>query len=191
MSTVISHKYRFIFVHVPKTGGSSFMTKFSNNWKHLGKDDVVLGGHIPYTDIKEKYPYEWARYFKLAFVRNPWDRAVSLWILRGGRSSFLDFLKKTKSLEGLKPKMLRTQSSFICNGSELNFIGRFEQYEATAYYLMGRLGLPYSKLKHIRITPNRTRDHAPSYTEGCRKLVTEIYKEDIKNFGYKFNQKIK
>lgn len=186
MSTVISHKYKFIFIHVPKTGGSSFMTRFSNNWKHLDKSDLVLGGHVPYTEIKKDYPEEWRSYYKVAFVRNPWDRAVSLWILRGGRTSFLEFLNKIKNLKGRKPKMLRTQTSYIGDGSELDFIGRFEFYQPTVYYLMGKLGFPLTKLKYIRITPNRTKDYAPHYVPGCRKLVTEIYKEDIKNFGYKF-----
>ena len=86
--------------------------------------------------------------------------------------------------------MLRSQVSYIGDGSELDFIGRFENYQATVYYLMGKLGFPLTPLKHVRITPNRTRDYIPHYTSGCRKIVTELYKEDAETFKYKFKQKI-
>ena len=188
MSTVVSHKYKFIFVHVPKTSGSAFMTRFSPLWKYLGEDDVVLGGHIPYDEIKFTYPNEWQDYFKITFVRNPWDRMVSLWILRGGRSTFLNFLKRSQKLRKPGPKMLRPQSFYIGDGSEFDFIGRFENYQPSVYYVMGRVGLPLKVLKQVRITPNRTQDYAPHYTLGCRRIVTSMYKDDVKNFGYKFKQ---
>ncbi|MDW5378871.1 sulfotransferase family 2 domain-containing protein [Halomonas sp. HP20-15] len=37
---IISHKYRFIFIHCRKVAGSSIKTTL---WPHLGEDDIVVG----------------------------------------------------------------------------------------------------------------------------------------------------
>src|SRR5437764_11835271 len=91
---MISHKYRTIFVHIPKTGGQSvenvFLTLHGLTWEtreplllrpnsdrnlgpsqlaHLRAKEYVACGHIDQENFDS--------YFKFAFVRNPWERIVS------------------------------------------------------------------------------------------------------------------
>ncbi len=90
---IISHKFKFIFVHIPKTGGCSIEHQLIPK---LGTEDLITDtmnyGHIkdlkakfykiPHhstlDEILDKFP-ETKNYFKWAIVRNPWDRMVSLY----------------------------------------------------------------------------------------------------------------
>jgi hypothetical protein len=48
---IISHKYKFIFLHVPKTGGSSVNTFFS---QYIGDDDILNGWN---HSLRKSIPY--------------------------------------------------------------------------------------------------------------------------------------
>ena len=100
---MINHRHRFIFIHIPKTGGTS-MEDVLGAWFSMKRERYArwLPGvkhwaqHLTMSEIlhrqfsnknKARRP---ERYFKFAFVRNPWDRLVSelMW-----RSSFTSNLQ--------------------------------------------------------------------------------------------------
>jgi hypothetical protein len=71
---MISHKYKCIFIHIPRTGGSS-IEKFiqgQDQWNINPKEK-----HLTCSQTKEKYKEYWDDYFKFSFVRNPYERTVS------------------------------------------------------------------------------------------------------------------
>ncbi|PYJ55629.1 MAG: hypothetical protein DME82_06630, partial [Verrucomicrobia bacterium] len=97
---MISHKHKCIFVEVPKTGSTSVRAILGKAWKpHLnlwqiknqmetnwtrfgGRKNRILAAL--YLLRSEKHRREIGRkqfetYFKFGFVRNPWDRVVSLY----------------------------------------------------------------------------------------------------------------
>jgi hypothetical protein len=91
---IINHSYRFIFLHIPKTAGTSV-----TNWLtgFTGWNDIELGGtdygerlqaiycrrfklekHSPARQIRAVVGDAlWSDYFKFAIVRHPLDRLVS------------------------------------------------------------------------------------------------------------------
>jgi hypothetical protein len=92
---LLSHKYRFLFVHIAKTGGTSVRTALNRlRWRdpmyylmlpchrlssltghRLG---TKFPRHSHIVAAKEMLPEEFYRQlFKFAFVRNPWDLQVS------------------------------------------------------------------------------------------------------------------
>tara|TARA_Y100000361_G_C11090234_1_gene306026 strand:- start:217 stop:882 length:666 start_codon:yes stop_codon:yes gene_type:complete len=94
---IVSHKHKFIFIHIPKCAGSSITQSIRD---HLGykldlsdakKEDFLyfqncygnsndLQQHDEYAVIKKyfkKKNWNIDEYFKFAFVRNPWARRVS------------------------------------------------------------------------------------------------------------------
>ncbi len=82
-----SDRYRFIFIHVPKTGGRSInklLKKFCEpeivfTTKKLDENVNVLGRKIA-LEAQTVIPKDkWNNYLKAAFVRNPWDRTVSVY----------------------------------------------------------------------------------------------------------------
>ncbi len=70
---LISHQYKFIFVHIQKTGGLTVEDILERQVPDLQK---VIGRHALAQHGIDTIP-EWNDYFKFAFVRNPWDRLVS------------------------------------------------------------------------------------------------------------------
>ena len=104
-SVIISHKHKFIFIHVPKCAGSSIASSLANyygcdtteklktadlndfllfkNDKQYGNaiySDKYLNQHTKYKDIKNifrKSKLNIKDYFTFSFFRNPWQNRVS------------------------------------------------------------------------------------------------------------------
>lgn len=96
---IISHKYKFVFIHAPKTAGTSIRQLLAKN--SCLNNDIVAGHWHNITEKQyEEFPHisrdiwthtsamlgkeffedngwDWDSYFKFGFIRNPWDRMVS------------------------------------------------------------------------------------------------------------------
>ena len=106
---MISHYYKCIFIHIPKTAGTSIRDFLGNkelidpedhfsNFLQLG--DKKFNPPPPHPRAVDFLDYElvtkdiFYSYFKFAFVRNPWDRIVSEYKYRrhSNKYSFKTFL---------------------------------------------------------------------------------------------------
>lgn len=126
---IVSHNFKFIFVHVSKTGGSSIQEQFRkvNNWqvdvagKSREQAQRLLDDHYKYAFNHYSFAqikYLWgaltyAEYFKWAVIRNPFDRVISAYYFHKYKSEVendaasQEVLGNTTSLE-----------EFICNKQE-------------------------------------------------------------------------
>ena len=85
---IISHKHKFIFIHGPKTAGTTMADALA---PFCGEDDIIIQHRSP-EGIKKHDPSRvifdlvgqevWDRYYKFTFERNPWDKMVSLWAMQ-------------------------------------------------------------------------------------------------------------
>lgn len=196
-------RHRCIFVHIPKTAGVSICRALFGN---------LAGAHIPLARYQLVFSKkEFNSYFKFTFVRNPWDRVFSAYnfLKKGGllevdRSwaeveiapyqNFDDFIKTGLHRPSIQEwKHFKPQSHFLLvPGSrklQVDFLGFFENIQNDFQYVATELGLGDSAvLRHENATnPSKKLDYRDFYTDKTRDIVAEIYKIDIDNFGYEFN----
>lgn len=200
---MISHKHRFIFIHISKTAGTSMETVLRdescqllpNQWDtarmpHTPLNHLTLQELVDYNILT---PAQLNSYFKFCFIRNPWDRLISEIFCRWMSPWFRDLTTEERIRRACKlatdptglANHLRPQLDFIsATGLTMDFIGRFEYLEEDFAYLCHLLGLP-GTLPHL----NRTaRDAYQSYyTAETQALATATYQRDIDAFHYEFS----
>lgn len=126
-------------------------------------------------------------YFKFAFVRNPFDRIVSIY----------KYIEKIESIEhgDFKSFVLNNlpdendqNKIWLCDQvsqvKDCDFIGRFENLQEDFNFICNKLGIKRNPLPF----KNQT-DHAnyrEYYDEKTLQVITQKYKRDIEYFDYKF-----
>jgi hypothetical protein len=188
------NRHRCIFIHIPKTAGSSVVR-------------ILFGEasrHVPYFEYERANPIKFRRYFKFAFVRNPWDRLVSTYFfLRAGGMNDQDRAWAERNLSGYADfgdfvrEWLNEQSiwswihfypqyHFVLNdaGSTMvDYLGRFERLDADFQFVARRLGMVANVPKSNK---SNHRHFATYYDDKTREIVARVYARDIDAFGYKF-----
>jgi len=131
------------------------------------------------------------RYTTICFVRNPWDRMVSLYSYHKrapkyshlvGSMGFDDWVRS-----GGTGTARRLMSEFVCdrNGHRIvDFIGRYETLEQDFDRLLSNLGIRGVSLPHKNKSDHM--DYREYYTEETREIVSGWVKRDAEMFGYKF-----
>ena len=284
---MISKKGRFIFFHIPRTGGSAVQDCLwggrcaenneqgshpHNNPDYYGPYDWHLYGFrnnksriieaqkdtepIEIREHKEKVEddrpslfevgdvvghvgqgfYDWntnflaqdsqpyslnygrekfKEYFKFTFVRNPWDRFISLWFkfkaepklqtqFNGLFDLHLDtdfkepeevlrYLLLAHKKDLLLPRWFKPQYEYVHDANLhvlTNYIGQYEKFQFCFDFLCDRIDvphktLPWSEEKHRR--HNKEKKHYKDYYDDFMiNAVAEIYHNDIRTWQYEF-----
>ena len=75
----INRKWKFVFVHNPKSAGTSIRNSFNNEGYGI-LTRTKLFPHNPASVVHQSCGDKtWNEYFKFGFVRNPYDRCVSFY----------------------------------------------------------------------------------------------------------------
>ena len=224
----IDWKKNFLFLHIPKTGGSSILKylevpygpeyMYSSSmqcdettgepqrevWlQHFTLEEVVWGSqfHIR-INSPDGGPYSLEEQgniirnmFKFCFVRNPWDRAVSdyLWhkcntpryVWDAGTMSNMD-LETFLSPEHVQiPYCHRRQQ--VDFAKDANFVGRYENLKEDFRLVCEMIGVPFisENFPHEKKSVGR-KHYSHYYDDTTKKMVEDLYHDDIDRFGYKF-----
>jgi hypothetical protein len=172
---IINHKYKFIFIHVPKCAGTAIKRAL---YPYCDKWDQFLGGHPDKPeriDNMHKHstameikgyatPERWEEYFTFSFVRNPLARMLSLYNwwqkVPGGfepekkeiisKLSFKEFVFSDyngySQVHFLASKAKKDTFVSAQNRIELDFIGRQESVKRDFAYFCGLNKLPQIEL---------------------------------------------
>jgi hypothetical protein len=199
---MISHDFKTIFVHIPKTGGTSIEAMFGfaeyDKFGKLIKDKVGKGKHWG----AEEYYKEWAEfynnYFKFTIVRNPWERDLSLYSMMRGQLkyrhlNFKQFVQRViqKNLEYEHPQfkniIFRNQVDYLTHDNALHIdrIIRYETLNESWKDLCSQIKKPYEPLVHLRKAKRKPILEYYSDQETI-DLVAELRKDDIEFLNYDF-----
>ena len=190
---MISYKHQCIFVHIPRTGDTSFeriiwpkkedktelnlwmgfVTEYNNKYQTGGLQ------HLFANQIRQEVGDDvFCRYFKFAIVRNPWDKAVSQYLYMKKRMDLRDFIGMSegdsfKKYLSLIQKRLHvqweSQHKFLYDANKklmVDFVGRFENYKNETYKILDKLKIR-SSIFGIRIKriPHENKSRRSHYTE--------------------------
>lgn len=213
---MISPSRRFVFVHIPKTGGTALTLALESRAR---ADDILIGDtpkararkrrlaaltpagrlwkHSTLADLAGVVPEDLSDWFILTLVRNPWDRLLSYYHWLRGQTFDHPAVHLAKSLEF---------SAFLNDPATR---AAFAAWPAAAYTRdaagvdrvtlaarVERLEIelqPFWERMGFRLTipraneSDRPRDWRPAYSDADAALVATLCAEDISRFGYSFD----
>jgi hypothetical protein len=179
-----------IFIHVPKTGGTSIK-------QALGYNSII--GHKTAMLVRQGVGEEyWNNTFKFSIVRNPWDRTVSWYEYFKGWVDNIAFrewlLGKDMSNHWNsdwhhpdQPNDPFLQLNFMCDLDDniiIDFIGKYENLNEDVEFAFNKINFPIRPLNHVNKTIRKP--YQEYYDEETKQFIAEKCKKDIELFGYEF-----
>lgn len=185
---------KFLFIHIPKTAGNSFIQSF-NDFKSV---DHFKSLNHSYKNINKK---------KVTIVRNPYERCLSayLYLKKGGMKNnidlnyqkqlikyktYKDFLKDLNNLTSKNNQIIHLvpQYKFIEDesGILIDNILYLENIDYEIKELCKKLNIKCpSNFK--KENTNKHNDYKTYYDKETQDLVYNFYKRDFELLGYNYN----
>ena len=198
---LISHRHKFIFVHVQKTGGSSIwraLAPFCDPSDFALMQRYWLHSHSTATQIMRVVGRQiWDDYFTFAFERNPWDKCLSLYYyqLQNWHRYRKPFRPRNPTFRqwfypyGFLVKKMRPSFEMYSDEGQIcvKYLGRYERLQEDFAEICQRIGLgkvdlPVSNKSQLRTDPGY-REH---YTTPMRRRVERVFHREIELLGYSF-----
>lgn len=205
-----------LFLHIPKTGGQSIVSMFDledqfsrrNEGKYYNfrNNNSVCFGHADIQSLLKNGVISQQFYnesYKFCIVRNPYDRAVSLYhyLIQRGRfkhyytfSTFIKYLdanfERVPPVGDYNVKFaddLNNQWNPMVSWipSDIDAIYKFEEFEKIPTKVAKAVGLatPPSMVKR---NPSKHHHFSSYYTLEARDIVQKLYHQDFEAFDYAF-----
>ncbi len=206
---IVSHRHRFIFAAVPKTGTHSVRQALR---VHMGPEDIeqarllvekqfpwpelarIGHGHLSFEQIRPFLGEEaFGSYLKFAFVRNPFDRFVSYCAFATSRQGTFqsDPQGVMRHFLFVAPPhnhmVFQPQHSFLVGADgrlQADMLGRVEDMQASYDAICERIGIASVPLDRANSSSRGAyRDY---YDQELIDGVAKLYTRDIELFGYDF-----
>ena len=182
---MICDKHKVIFVHIPRTSGTSIESLFSVNM------DLEGGKHLRASELRKLAGEErWKTYFKFSIVRNPWERVGSMFNQPAFKDiNFLSGKSIDYFLEHYEPKIHEhgTTCSDYLDDLSMDYIAKYENRKNDLKIISKKIGFNLNPRFNPIINRQTRNSETPWYSyfsEGNFEVVTNRYQEDICKFGY-------
>ena len=203
---MISHELKCIFIHIPRTAGSSIeRTLVGEDWWNVDRKTK----HLIASQAKKLYSEYWNDYFKFSFVRDPYSRMLSMTTFDNIRKIYYrdtvsftgiitdQHINEYKKLFGT-PILIEHDYRFYKKeevenethrencvygnilDEPIDYIGKFETLEEDFKNICNTLGLREKKLGKFNHSP--TRGH--SLSAEAKTLINELYDKDFLKYNY-------
>jgi hypothetical protein len=206
----------FIFIRIPKTGSSSMHSVFQSNCdnyeqikgkstpyyneevsslretisKEFSVNKNITFGHIDVNWIVKSNLIPLSYYessFKFAFVRNPWDRLVSLYrhrieIIKDTLPDFDTWVREyLGDVPPVGPYNVRGLSQANCQvdwiPKDIDFIGRYERIQDDFNLVCDQIGINRQQLP--RILKTKHKPYYKYYDDSLKELIAIKYNNAI------------
>ena len=210
---MISRRKKFIFIHIPKTGGNSVSSALqiytdihfveANSPSGFGGKENFWPIDPTYGNIKHFSVDKWSEllgesvseYFVFSTVRNPIDRAVSLYFftkqaLIHKQISWLEDDSEEANDRFIKSEFcnfllfgVQSQMSYVKSNAGLDVhLMKFERLVDDFAAVCRQLGLNGACLPRINASRRPSLSHL--LDAGTLKLLVDVFEDDFRNFGY-------
>jgi hypothetical protein len=203
---MIDDKHKFIFIHIPKTGGTSIEKVFNRQMKRHCK-------HLTMSDYENELKSDIEKYFIFSVIRNPWDRILSYYFWRkwgGGRlssegksfKSWIDLIVKVDKSQMQESNnycdnesqcrnfMMAIDSQFnsltIDGELTIDYLIRFENFQDDFNIVCDKIGITRQKLPHKN--KKKHKHYTEYYDDETKQIVAKKYAKDIEYFNYEFGE---
>ena len=214
---------RAIFVAIPKTGTTSIRKQMQQTGKpfikmpHLNilqiRDAINLFFQISQLGTNRTYPNTnvksfqnirsesedfFKNAFKFASIRNPWERAVSLYCRKEGvqvrnKLSFREFIEQHfyASDTCVIPILHKNQYDWLCDENDfilVDYIFKLENLSQAMIEIDKRTGgrLKFKQLRENRNVDSFSNKYRDYYDEQTKKFIAKRFEKDIDYFKFTF-----
>jgi len=195
---MISHKLKFIFIHIPKTSGNSlslFLKHLVDNMviqrnSRMGLNqgiDIICEKnkrdikHNKIAYYKNTYGERINNYFKFTIVRNPYDRMLSYYFWIKGKNNqefnkneFINFIKINSCF----------QHEYIDNTFHIihfeNLIDELKELECFKDIVN------FNNYPTLNASNNSKKNYNEILDKELKDLIFNKYKKDFELFGYEY-----
>jgi hypothetical protein len=205
---IVSHKHRYVYVEVPRTGS----TAVSRELRDMYDGTPVLRKHASYRDFLRQATPQERRYFVFSGIRNPLDVAVTRFtnMKSNARGHFTnpEDVAVRNSIAGRIERRIFSWirkndadfESFLLtwyrlpydtwtslDHKRMNKIIRFERLSEDFEDALRKIGLdPLRPLPVHNATPGRDRDFVSQYTPRAIKRAVWVFGPYMEEWGYEF-----
>lgn len=204
---IVSHRHRFIFFAVPRTGTHAIRTALGpvlgdDDWQQQSLTEQVRlpvpalarvdHGHLTLGQLQASLPPSiWRDYFKFAFVRNPYDRFVSVCAMLnkrnpGYRGRETAFMKRALTIPRFRQRVLvRPQVEILADEVGevgMDYVGRYETLQESFNAVCRQIGIAELDLEHSNASEHDA--YATYYDDELLAKVTAFYRRDFDVLGY-------
>jgi hypothetical protein len=208
---LISDSHEFVFLRMRKAASTSMkaildplaLPRSTGKLAHLKSRALLewdyrkylFNAHDDIRTVRRRMPVEtFSRYFKFAFVRNPWDRLVSEYEFLLGKPTHGRHTR-VKKLGGFKPfiqmqipRKSAYQINMLCDRQGellMDFVGKVENLENDWQTVCERIGIEHQALPHTNVTQHK--HFREYYDDEGRQWVAQHWNREIELFDYSFD----
>lgn len=206
---IISHKHRYLFVELPRTGSTAVRREL----RELYDGVPILHKHATYIEFARQASETEKTYFTFSGIRNPLDDAVSRYykLKTDHKQRFSDpghHQRRRRPLNNLLDRRMyeylrRTDADFSSfflrfymlpydtwaslSHSSFDFVLRFEHLVDDFDAVLRRIGIePVRPLPHVNVTDQRARHHADYYSPVAIRRARRVMGPYMERWGYQF-----
>ncbi len=191
---IISHRYKYLFVQVPRTASSSIGIELCENYT----GEPILFKHATYDDFLEHAGPEEREYFVFAGTRNPLDSIVTEYFrrragertkenrlhqekfiyIKENNASFPEFVKKFHFHFHKRDKP-------FCRGAD--FVYKYENMQDDFSRILDKLDIEQIRpVPQTNRTTGKTDSYLSYYSADIQPMLRIVLRKRMKSAGYEF-----